>query len=288
MKMKKSLLLLYLVVITSITQAQISKASLSPQVQIEQNVGLAKIGITYGQPGAKGRSIFGALIPYGKLWRTGANSSTKISLDQTVSFDGNIIPAGTYALYTIPQKDEWTIIIHKNERLWGDAGYDQLHDLVRFKVPVNNLKDYQETLLINFENFDANGADLVIKWENTEVKIPVFVDSDALVFSEIKEKVIDADGSVNAQTYFDAALFYYEKNKDLPLATTWLDKAIDLRPEAFWYKYYRAEMAFTLNDFTTAKKYAEEALAAAKSNTASDYGYIAKCELLLKEIAKKE
>ncbi len=288
MKMKKILFSLFLIVTVSIAEAQISKASLSPQVQIEQNVGVAKIGITYGQPGAKGRPIFGALIPYGKLWRTGANSSTKISLDQTVSFDGNTIPAGTYALYTIPQKDEWTIIIHKNEKLWGDAGYNQSNDLVRFKVPSKKLNDYQETLLINFENFNANGADLVIKWEKTEVKIPVFVDSDALTFNEIKEKVIDADGSVHPQTYFDAALFYYEKNKDLSQATTWLDEAIRLRPEAFWYKYYRAEMAYTLSDFTTSKKYAEDALAAAKSSTASDYGYIAKCELLLKEIAKKE
>jgi len=181
------------------------------------------------------------LIPYDKVWRTGANSSTKITIDQDVTFSGNEIPAGTYGLYSIPGEKEWTIIVHNNERLWGAGNYNEENDLVRFKVPVIQLKDYRETLSINFEKFNANGADLVIQWENSKVKIPVYVNSDILVFKQIEGKLINATGEVNAQTYFDAASFYYEKNKNLPIAVKWFDKVVELRPNAFWFRYYRAE-----------------------------------------------
>ena len=285
--MKNIVMLLFVILGMTTSTAQIKKASLSPRVMIKQQVGLANISLNYGQPNAKGRPVFGKLIPFGKLWRTGANSATKITFDQEVLIDKQLIPAGTYALYTIPQKKEWTIIIHKNSKLWGTAGYNKTNDLLRFKVPAMPLKEYSETLSINFENFHANGGDLVIKWEKTQVRIPVFVDSDALVFKQIEEKLMQNAKITNAQTYFDAAMFYYEKNKDLPKALSWFDKAIELRPQAFWYRYYRAELAFVLGNFTAAKQDAELSLKAAKANTASDYGYIAKCNLLLAKIADK-
>jgi len=264
--------------------SQIKKASLSPQIKIEQNVGLAKVTLEYGQPGAKQRPIFGALIPYDKVWRTGANSSTKITIDQDVTFSGNEIPAGIYGLYSIPGKKEWTIIVHNNERLWGAGNYNEESDLVRFKVPVIQLKDYQETLSINFKSFNANGADLVIQWENSKVKIPVYVNSDALVFKQIEDQLINATGEINAQTYFDAASFYYEKNKELPLASKWLDKAVELRPTAFWFRYYRAEIAYTLGDNITAETFVKKAKEDVKASPAGDYGYIAKCDLLMKKL----
>lgn len=282
--MKNIFLSLGLIIITISLQAQITKASLSPQIKIEQNVGLAKITLQYGRPGAKDRPIFGALIPYGKVWRTGANSSTKLTIDKDVSFNGNKIPAGTYGLYSIPNKTEWTIIIHKNEKLWGAGNYNEANDLLRFKVPVINLKDYQETLSVNFENFNANGADLTIEWENSKVSIPIFVDSDALVFQQIEDKLIKGTGEITAQTYFDAASFYYEKDRDLQTAVKWFDKAIELRPSAFWFTYYRAEIAYKLKDYATAKTYANTSLESAKASKSGDYGYIAKNELLLKKI----
>ncbi|AXT19622.1 DUF2911 domain-containing protein [Flavobacteriaceae bacterium AU392] len=283
----KKIILLVTLFISQIGLSQITKASLSPQTKIEQNVGLAKITLEYGRPGAKDRSIFGALIPYGKVWRTGANSSTKLTIDKDVTFSGEKIPAGKYGLYSIPGESEWTIIIHKNEKLWGAGNYNKANDLLRFKVPVINLKDYQETLSINFENFNANGADLIIQWENSKVVIPVFVDSDALVFKQIEDKLINATGEINAQTYFDAASFYYEKNKDLQLAAQWFDKAISLRPNAFWFKYYRAELAYVLEDNETAKTHVLKALEDAKASASGDYGYIAKCDLLIKKLGIK-
>lgn len=268
--------------------AQINKPSLSPRVIANYKIGIATMKVDYGQPSTNGRTIFGALIPYNRLWRTGANASTKITFDQAVQLSGHKIPKGTYALYTIPNKTEWIIIIHKNASLWGAGNYDKKEDLVRFTVPSIQLKDKVETLKINAEGFNANGGNLVIVWENTKVSIPIFIDSDANIFQEIEEKIFQAKGEINAQTYFDAAQFYYHKNKDLPQAVEWFDKAIQMRPNAFWYVYYRAELAYTLGDLETAKSYTENCLKQAKNSTASDFGYISKCILLLEQIAAKE
>lgn len=268
----------------SIGNAQITKPSLSPKIITQQQVGLANFTLEYGQPNKQGRTIFGGLIPYNKLWRTGANSSTKITIDTDVTFARSPIPAGTYGLYSIPSEKEWTIILSKNSKRWGAGGYDQSEDLVRFKVPSIQLEDTLETFSIHFENFNTNGGDLIIAWENTKVKIPVFVDSDKAIFEEIEAKITNASGEITAATYFDAAQFYYLKNVQLDKAVTWFDKAIELRPGAFWYVYYRGELALQLNDTKTAKAYAARCLEAAKKSTSSDYGYIAKATLLLEKI----
>lgn len=283
MKKKISLLSAVFLGITISLFAQINKPSLSPKINKETTIGLANVQLEYGQPTTQGREIFGALIPYGKVWRTGANSSTKLTTDREIELAGQKIPAGTYGLYTIPEKGEWTIIIHKNSKLWGAGGYNETEDLVRFKVPSTPLKDAVETLSINFENFTTNGGALIIRWENTMVSIPVLVDADEAIFKEIEAKVIDATEPVNAQTYFDAAQFYYHKGKELDKAATWFDKAIELSPRAFWFKYYRAELALEMGDKKMAKEWAMKSLEQAKKGSA-DYGYIAKNELLLKKL----
>jgi tetratricopeptide (TPR) repeat protein len=270
--------------VSVMSTAQITKPSLSPKIVTQQQVGLANFTLEYGQPNKQGRAIFGALIPYNKLWRTGANASTKITIDSDVTFAGNAIPAGTYGLYSIPTKGEWTIILSKNSKLWGAGNYNELEDFIRFKVPSIALEDTLETFTIHFENFNTNGGDLVIAWENTKVRIPVYVDSDKAIFAEIEAKITNATGEITAATYFDAAQFYYLKNVQLNKAVTWFDKAIEMRPSAFWYVYYRGELALQLNDTKTAKAYATRCLEAAKKSTSSDYGYISKATLLLEKI----
>ena len=275
-----------LIIFSSTVGAQINKPSLSPRVNTEQQVGLAKVHLDYGQPNKQGRTIFGKLIPYGKLWRTGANASTKMSIDSDVVLGGATIPKGEYSIYTIPNENEWTIIINADTKLWGAAGYDKEKDVARFKVVPIKLKDSRATFQIHFEAFHANGAEMVIVWENTKVSFPLFVDSDAKILQEIEQKITHATGEIKAQTYFDAAQFYYFKKIDLKKAETWFEKATTLRPEAFWYTYYKAELAYTLNKMDIAKKAAKECLEAAKKSamTSSDYGYIAKATLLLEKI----
>ncbi|MFS4467806.1 DUF2911 domain-containing protein [Maribacter sp. 2210JD10-5] len=279
--MIQRILLLFSLIITTVISAQINKPSLSPKKTVNETVGLCEVVIEYGQPNKQGRQIFGGLIPYGKVWRTGANASTKLTFDRDVTLMDNKIPAGTYGLYSIPDEKEWTIIIHKNSEFWGSGGYEPNNDLLRFKVSVTPLKDTLETLAIGFENFTTNGGDMYIAWENTKIIMPLFVDSDAIIFKEISDKIINTSDPVEAQTYFDAAQFYYLKEKDLVQAAQWFEKAMELRPEAFWFTYYRAELAFRQKNYKVAKTNAEKSLKAAKASPSTDYGYIAKNELLL-------
>lgn len=286
MKIRFSLLL-YLFTSISLL-AQIEMPSLSPKIITKQKVGLANFTLEYGQPSKNGRQIFGSLIPYNKLWRTGANASTKITFDKEVSFLDNKIPAGTYGLYSIPNKKEWTIIIHKKSKLWGAGGYQKENDFVRFTVPVQKTNDITQTLNIRFENFTINGADLIISWEKTKVTIPILVDSDAIIENQIKNKIISTDKEISPQTYFDAAQFYYQKNKNLNKAFEWFTKATELRPKAFWYTYYKAELAYKLGKNKIAKQDAAKCLKAAEKSKSSDYGYIAKCSILLNKIINRE
>lgn len=280
--------LLFLFLISSFSYSQITKPSLSPKIKTEQQVGLANFILEYGQPSAQNRKIFGSLIPYNKLWRTGANAATKFSIDTEIKLSGHSISAGTYSLYTIPRKKNWTIIIHKNSKLWGAGGYNKDNDLLRFNVSSIPLNDNIETFTIHFENFHTNGADLVIAWEHTKVKIPVIVDSDKSIFNEIDTKITkNTTGNILPQTYFDAAQFYYHKNVNLEKALFWFTKATELRPNAYWYEYYKGELAMYMKKYNTARESGKKCLNAAKNSKSSDYGYIAKCSLLLQALENK-
>lgn len=286
-KFTRPIFTLLFMVVAFIASSQISRPSLSPRIKTEQKVGMVNVTLDYGQPNKQKRKIFGGLIPYNKLWRTGANASTKISFDNEVKLANQMIPAGSYALYTIPGEKQWTVIIYKNTKHWGTAGYDEKDDLVRFTVPVEPLKDTQETFSIHFEHFNTNGGDMVITWENTKISMPLFVDSDEIIFREIAAKTNPELQDISAQTYFDAAQFYYLKKKDLDQAMQWFNKAIELRPNAFWYVYYKAELLYHLGNYSEAKTFTEQCLTAAKASPSTDYGYIGKSTLLLEQIAGK-
>lgn len=288
MKLLKLIFTALFLLSTVVMNAQISKPSLSPRIITQQQVGMVNVKLDYGQPNRQNRKIFGELIPFDKIWRTGANSSTKISFDKEVQLANNTIPQGTYGLYTIPEQDQWTIIVHKKNDLWGAAGYESSNDLIRFKIPVKRIKDTVETLSIHFENFNTNGGDMVITWENCKIIIPLFVDSDEIIFKEIALKMSASTDSISAQTLFDAAQFYYHKKRDLDTAMLWFDRAIELKPSAFWFVYYKAELAYFLKNDSLAKENAEKCLAAAKLSPSTDYGYISKSTLLLKLIADRK
>lgn len=277
-----------LLVFTSLQAlSQINKPSLSPRIHKSTHVGLAKIELDYGQPSKQDRPIFGGLIPYNTVWRTGANSSTKIKLDANVQFGGRFLPKGEYALYTIPNKGKWTIVISKNTGLWGSSGYTEKDDFLRIHVPTIYTKDLKETFSIYFEGYHANGGNMIITWENTKVSVPIFVDSDALIFKEIQDKIVNSKESITAQTYFDAAQFYYLKNKELKQAMLWFNKAIELKPQAFWFVYYKAELQYSLKEYKAARATVLTCLKAAKKSPYGDFGYIGKCELLLQKIESK-
>ncbi len=282
----KTILITLLAININTMSAQINKPSLSPRVNATYNVGLAKVTLDYGQPNKQDRVVFGGLIPYDRVWRTGANASTKITFDKQITLAGVTVPAGTYGLYSIPTNKAWTIILHKNAELWGSAGYEEKNNFAQIITLPKKTEDTRETLGIYFENYTDNGGDLVIAWEKTKVVLPVFVDTDALIFKEIEDKIKHSTSEIKAQTYFEAAQFYYHKNFELATAVKWFDKAMEMEPNRFWYTYYRAELAHKLNDGNTARILAEQCLEAAMQSPSTDYGYIAKATLLLEKLTR--
>ncbi|UII19756.1 DUF2911 domain-containing protein [Fulvivirga ligni] len=284
----KNLLLTALVLITSIgAYAQINIPQPSPTATLKQTVGLTEVEIVYSRPGLKGRKVFGDLLPYGEIWRTGANASTKITFGDAVKFGGKDVPAGTYALYTIPGEKEWTVIVHKNTSLWGAGNYNQDEDLVRFTVPAKKLTEPVETFTMDLTDLTNNSANLDIIWEKTLVSIPLEVEIDSKVMAQIKSQITDATGEVNPNLYASAATYYYESGKDLDQAAAWMDKAIAANPKAFWLMHNKAKILAKQGKKKEAIKTAQESMKLAKESPQGDFGYVKNNENLIAEINGK-
>lgn len=278
-----------LLALSAPASAQINKPAPSPAASLTQAVGLTTVHVKYSRPGVKGRKIFGGLEKWGQVWRTGANACTTIQFESNAMMAGQEVPKGTYSVFTIPNENgKWTFILNKNIELWGAGGYDPAQDLFRTEVEVQKLPMLVETMTIDFEKFHSNGADLIIAWENSKVSIPIVVDSDSLVFAEIDQKIFKAEGEITGRTYFDAAMFYIEKNKDLPQAAKWLDKSIEMAPHAFWQVYQAGELAYKMGDSDKAKRCMEATMRIAKDSPQGDYGYIAKAKEFLEKMESAE
>jgi hypothetical protein len=239
----------------------------SPACTLKQRVGLTDIEIVYSRPGVKDRAIFGSLVPYGQVWRTGANAATKITFSTPVKLNGTEIAAGSYSIYTIPGESEWTIIINKNT---GQSGtqYDEKADVARFKATPVTLTKPMETFVIEFTDIRDESARLNLAWENTIVPIKFEVELTGKLVPQI-EAVMASDAK--QKPYYQAAMFYYDHGQDLSKASKWVDAAIAER-EAHYIVYLKAKILAKLGD-------KEGAIAAAKRSTelaikAKDTGYV--------------
>jgi hypothetical protein len=202
----------------------------SPACSLKQRVGLTDIEIVYSRPGVKNRTIFGGIVPYGQVWRTGANQATKITFSTPVKLEGHDIPAGTYALFTIPGENEWTIIINKGANQWGSFQYNEQDDVVRFQVTPVTLKDTRiETFAIEFNRIRDESALLNLVWDRTVVPIQMEVDVASKLVPQI-EAAMSAPGKKQAGFYFQAATFYYNHDLDLKKALDWVNAGLADNP----------------------------------------------------------
>ena len=239
----------------------------SPACTIKQRVGLTDIEIVYSRPGIKGREIFGSLVPYGKVWRTGANNATKVTFSTPVKLNGQDIAAGSYALYTIPGEDEWTIILNKGVGKSGTQ-YDEAEDVVRFKATPMPFGSKIENFTIEFNRIADDSAVINLVWDKTVVPIKLELDLVATLVPQI-ESVMASDSK--NKPYYQAAMFYYDHGQDLKKASQWVDEAIKQR-EAHYIVYLKAKILAKLGD-------KEGAIAAAKRSgelavQANDTGYV--------------
>jgi len=269
--MKKIFLLatLFLALFAS-ANAQIKTPQPSPGCKLSQDVGLIKVDVDYSRPSAKGRKIFGDLVPFGELWRTGANASTKVTLSDDGFVGGVALKKGTYALYTVPGEREWTIIFYTDVTLWGapDAA-DFKEDLVaaKFMASVRPMRDLVESFTLNFSNLRGNGGDLELSWEYTKVVIPFTVDTDGKVMAAIKTTM---DGPA-AGDFYGAARYYFDEKKDMAQALVWVDKSLEKGGDKFWILRLKANILAELGRYKEAIMVAEKSTELAKKDGNADY-----------------
>ncbi|HXR48070.1 MAG TPA: DUF2911 domain-containing protein [Candidatus Limnocylindrales bacterium] len=233
----------------------------SPAGTLKQRVGLTDIQVDYSRPGVKDRTIFGGIVPYGQVWRTGANQATRLTFSTPVKLEGHEIPAGTYALFTIPGESEWTIIINKNANQWGAFQYNEKDDVVRFKVTPTMLTDTRvETFTIELNHIRDESAVLMLVWDNIVVPIRLEVEVAGKLVPQI-EAAMAAPGKKSDGFYFQAATFYYDHNLDLKKALEWVNAGLADNPRiAFEMFHLKAELLAKLGD-------KQGAIAAAKQST---------------------
>lgn len=239
----------------------------SPAATIKQRVGLTDIEINYSRPSMRGREIFGRLEPHGAVWRTGANNATRVTLSTAVKFNGTEVPAGTYALFTIPDRNEWTVILNKVPGQWGSYAYDAKNDVARVKATPVPLARPVETFTIAFSDLaNASTATLNLKWENVHVPVKLEVDVVGAVVPKLEALMASAEPK---KPYFSAAMFYYENNLDLKKAAAWMDAAIAERPNQMWMIYRKGLILAKMGDKAGALAAAQQSLELAKNDTQS-------------------
>ena len=262
--------------------AQIHTPAASPAASVSQAVGLTKVTINYSRPSAKGRKIFGDLVPLGKVWRTGANEITTIRFEQDVRINGQKLAAGSYGWYSFPGKNVWTLALNLDDKAWGSYTYDSKKDVLRIAVKPEKLLQKVEQLSIGFENFTSTATDVVLRWENTAVRFRVEHDPHAQIMASIKTETAKADAS--ADTYATAAGYYFDNNIDLQQALTWSNKVLET--DKNWWSYYqRAAIEAKLGQCDKAVSDANTALEGAKKE--NDTSYIKKSQQILTDCAKK-
>ena len=197
------------------------------RAKIQQRVAATDIEVVYNRPSVKGRKIFGDLVQYGQIWRTGSDASTKISFSTPVFINGTIIQAGTYELFSIPDKTEWIIIFQENRSQWGSYSYDSQFDIARIKVYPKVIDYLIETFTISLDDITSNSAVLNISWEKTQVPIHITINIENTVVPLI-EAELAKDGN---KPYFRAAMFYFENNLDINRAAELMKKALEQTPD---------------------------------------------------------
>jgi hypothetical protein len=249
-------------------QAQLRTPAPSSTQTIKQEFGVGSIELSYSRPGIKGRKVFGDLVPFGKVWRTGANGATTLTFSDEVTIGGTKIPAGKYGLLSIPDKDKWTLIITKQTDVTSPAAYKQESDVVRIDVKPMPMSASMESFTMQFANVKPTSIDLMMYWDKTLVNLPIKTDVDNKIMAQIDEAMKTVDSNT---PYFPAAMYYMENGKDLNKALGWFDKAAEQNPKAFWVYHQRANLLAKMGKKQDAIASANKSIELAKEAKNDDY-----------------
>lgn len=277
----KKLLIAFITLATLNATAQVKTPKPSPKSKLEQKVGLTDVTVEYSRPGMKNRTIFGDLVPYGKVWRTGANENTKITFSDDVVIDGKTLQKGTYALYTKPNTGNWDVMFYTDTKNWGTPKeWDESKVALKTSAKVIPMPMNVETFTITIDDITNNSALLGMLWEKAYVGVKFETPTDQGVEASIS-KVLNGPA---ASDYYEAAVYYLTTKKDINKAKKWIDKAVEMTNEKpkFWYIHQQALIYKAAGDKAGAQKAAERSLKLAKE--AKYDAYIKKNEDLLKTL----
>jgi hypothetical protein len=265
--MKKTILVaLAAVFCLSVSAQGLKVPSASTAQTVKQEFGLGSIELSYSRPNVKGRTVFGDLVPYGSVWRTGANSATTLTFSDEVIIGDKKVSAGKYGLLSIPGASEWTIIISKQTDVTSPSAYKQDMDVVRFTAPTASLPFSIESFMISFDKITAKELEVVMVWEQTAVSFPIKTDIDTKIMGQI-DNLMNKDN----RPYFNAAMYYLDNNKDLNQAANWLEKATEQTPSAYWIWYQKARCFSLLGKKAEAKTASAKSMELAKAAKNPDY-----------------
>ncbi|MCJ7466629.1 MAG: DUF2911 domain-containing protein [Maribacter sp.] len=266
----KKLVLLFCVAFASFSmQAQINTPAPSPSSTLIQKVGLSDVTVEYSRPSMRGRTIFGDLVPYDKIWRTGANSRTKVTFSEDVTIDGKVLKAGAYAIFTKPSATSWEVYFYTDTQGGGVPGeWDESKVAAKTTVPVYAMETPIETFTITIDDINDNGATLGMLWEKAYAGVKFSVPTDA----EVTENIDRVLNGPSADDYYAAAVYYLNSNKDINKARTWMDKAMAMTEKpAFWQLRQQSLIYAKAGDKKAAIEAAKKSLAASKEAKNDDY-----------------
>lgn len=244
----------------------------SPSQSIKQSFGLGDISVEYSRPAVKGRVVFGDLVPYGKVWRTGANAATKLTFSDDITFGDVPVKAGTYALYTIPGKSSWTVMLYSDLSLGGNvAEYNKDKEVARITVAPKYTEAKTESFTINIAKVKPTSATIELMWDYVKVPVKITTEIDSKVM-----KNIDAALANDTRPYYQAASYYYENDKDLNKAKMWIVKATEQNPKAYWVRLLKAKIELKMGDKNAANATANEVVDLATDAKNDDYVKMAK------------
>lgn len=281
--MKKIILLFSALMLTAGIQAQIQTPQPSPFQKIEQKVGLTDFTLEYSRPSMRGRAIYGDLVPYNRVWRTGANINTKITFSNDVEIGGKNLAAGTYSIFTKPGASSWEVYFYTDTNNWGEPEkWDDSKVAAQATVQVSKTPMETETFTMSFNDLTHESVVLGILWADTYVGVPIKVFTDKVVSASIER----AMNGPNSNDYYSAAMYYFESGKDIKKAKTWIDKSFEMNKDPKFYQVRQKALIYAkAGDKKGAIEAAKKSLEMAKA--AGNADYVALNEKSLKEWGAK-
>ncbi|MFD2098798.1 DUF2911 domain-containing protein [Flagellimonas iocasae] len=268
--MKKLVLFTFVAMLTMSLEAQIQTPAPSPSSVLKQTVGLTEVTVEYSRPSMKGRTIFGDLVPYDAIWRTGANMNTKITFSDDVKVEGKDLKAGTYAIYTRPNEAVWEVIFYTDTENGGlPAEWDASKVAATVKVEVYPIPMPIETFTITIDDLYNDGGTLGLMWEKTYVGVKFVVPTVAKATASIDKTMSGSEISVN--DYFAAAQYYYQEGMNIGKAKEWIDKAVSMNDQAFWMLRLQSLIYAKVGDTKGAIEAAKKSMVLAQEAGNMDY-----------------